>query len=266
MNFWQLPLSLNSLFSFTVFISLNLSVLFFCSHFWFSWHHITGTHFCHFQCRPYPPQTFLPSSSSCHLYFPSPSVSLPLPGPQTVAAALHSNENREKQRHPKQGPSALIALILTPFYHLLFPPQYLSKSSSQFPPNAYTIVTHTPNAPSNSFLLSSPLMILPYVSPEQWLFTFFHLEKKGSFLQYFAAIFQKSSGTVLVDEPINYHSNTRSDRLQKSLCHANDSLPIEPSATMLCVLMTECKWTIQSTVLKTVKWLCWCEGSWIVLS
>lgn len=81
----------------------------FCSHFWFSWHHITGTHFCLFKSSAdipafhlnLPPLfCFLPL---CHSHLLGPGMWLQLCIPM---------KTEQKQWQPEQGPSALIVLIL----------------------------------------------------------------------------------------------------------------------------------------------------------
>lgn len=116
--------------------SLYLSLSLHHSHLWCTCHHITATHFCHFQHSSLSSTSILGIQfppPPHHLNFLPPSVSLPLPGPQTSSAASHSNENK-KQRRPKQGPSVLIASIQTPSYLLsAFPPQYTGEVPHSFP-------------------------------------------------------------------------------------------------------------------------------------
>lgn len=132
MNFRQVPLSLSSLFSFTVFISISIlaSYSFAPISNSFCWHYITGPHFCNFQSRPYPQQTFLPSSSSCHLSFPSPSVSLSLPGPQTAVAASHSNENGGEVEAPKTRSFSADYLNSNSLLSVCLFPEILRRSTS----------------------------------------------------------------------------------------------------------------------------------------
>lgn len=180
------PFHPSSLFSWTVFISLSISPSYY-----------------------FAPVSKSVDDTSQHPLLSFPVSSLSSTDRQTwlLLPLCVLMETREKQRHPKQGPSALIASTLTPSYRLPFshntPVKFLTVSL-----NCYTICSHQcrSEVQSNShpprLLASTPpspnSLVLPSDDDSASCFTrariIIHILslKKCSSLQYFTAVFHPS--------------------------------------------------------------------------